>query len=161
MGLVRRQMDHLTHWGIPGQKWGVRRWQYPDGRFTEEGKERYFRIGDASRSAKNAKSSGIFKRTINGVTNSGLGVISVGVGGYKAIKNSQKIIGNKMNIGKEVVKYALMGKVGAEQYNIDRYKLNAGRGKAAVDAILVTPVMQIATLGARNSKIANKYGLIE
>ena len=34
--------DVIKHWGIPGQKWGVRRWQYPDGRFTEEGKERYF-----------------------------------------------------------------------------------------------------------------------
>ena len=160
MGLIRRN-GTLTHWGIPGQKWGVRRWQYPDGRFTEEGKERYFRIGDASRSAKNTKPSDIIDRTVNGVANSGLGIFSVGIGGYKSIKNSQKIIGKKMNIGKEVVKYALMGKVGAEQYNIDRYKLNAGRGKALVDATLVTPVMQIATLGARNSKIAKKYGLME
>ena len=32
----------LSHYGIPGQKWGTRRWQYPDGRFNEEGKIRYF-----------------------------------------------------------------------------------------------------------------------
>ena len=32
----------LTHYGITGQKWGVRHWQYADGRFTPEGKERYF-----------------------------------------------------------------------------------------------------------------------
>ena len=30
----------LSHYGIPGQKWGTRRWQYPDGRFNEEGKIR-------------------------------------------------------------------------------------------------------------------------
>ena len=34
--------ETLAHYGIPGQKKGVRRWQYEDGRFNEEGKERYF-----------------------------------------------------------------------------------------------------------------------
>lgn len=33
--------DSLTHWGIQGQKWGVRRYQYLDGSLTEEGKLRY------------------------------------------------------------------------------------------------------------------------
>ena len=58
MGLVRRSQDTLTHWGIPGQKWGVRRWQYPDGRFTEEGKERYF--------GKNAESEGYVTKNKDG-----------------------------------------------------------------------------------------------
>lgn len=31
----------LYHWGIKGQKWGVRRFQNPDGTLTEEGKKRY------------------------------------------------------------------------------------------------------------------------
>lgn len=30
----------LTHWGIKGQKWGVRRYQNPDGTYTAAGKKR-------------------------------------------------------------------------------------------------------------------------
>ncbi len=33
--------DALSHHGIKGQKWGVRRYQNPDGSLTPEGKEHY------------------------------------------------------------------------------------------------------------------------
>ena len=33
--------DKLQHHGIKGQKWGVRRYQNPDGSLTDEGKQRY------------------------------------------------------------------------------------------------------------------------
>ena len=33
--------DELQHWGIKGQKWGVRRYQNNDGSLTPEGKKRY------------------------------------------------------------------------------------------------------------------------
>ena len=35
------QYNYLQHHGIKGQKWGVRRYQNPDGTLTEEGKLRY------------------------------------------------------------------------------------------------------------------------
>lgn len=48
--------DELAHYGITGQKWGQRRWQYADGRFNPEGKERYF--GTKSSSSSDDKISG-------------------------------------------------------------------------------------------------------
>lgn len=36
---------YLAHHGILGQKWGVRRYQNPDGTLTEEGKRRYYTEG--------------------------------------------------------------------------------------------------------------------
>lgn len=33
--------DDLRHWGIKGMKWGVRRYQNPDGSLTAAGKKRY------------------------------------------------------------------------------------------------------------------------
>lgn len=35
------RMHELYHWGIKGMKWGIRRYQNPDGSLTEEGKVRY------------------------------------------------------------------------------------------------------------------------
>ena len=38
--------NYLEHYGIKGQKWGVRRFQNPDGTRTEAGKERYGKQSD-------------------------------------------------------------------------------------------------------------------
>jgi len=40
-GECRIEFDELAHWGIKGQKWGVRRYQNLDGSLTNEGKLRY------------------------------------------------------------------------------------------------------------------------
>lgn len=37
----KKDADHLEHHGILGQKWGIRRFQNPDGTLTAEGKARY------------------------------------------------------------------------------------------------------------------------
>lgn len=45
--------DSLTHYGIKGQRWGIRRFQYENGSYTPEGKERYYK--DYDRGVKKGK----------------------------------------------------------------------------------------------------------
>lgn len=42
--------ENLSHHGIKGQKWGIRRWQNADGSYNEAGKKRY--RGESSKMAK-------------------------------------------------------------------------------------------------------------
>lgn len=43
---------YIAHHGIKGQKWGVRRYQNPDGSLTDAGKKRYLRISSKAKSAR-------------------------------------------------------------------------------------------------------------
>lgn len=45
--------DELYHWGIKGQKWGVRRYRNEDGTLTEAGRDRYYKRENAKSKIKN------------------------------------------------------------------------------------------------------------
>lgn len=46
--LVHSANPDVCHWGIPGMRWGIRRYQNPDGTLTDLGKEHYGRGGKAN-----------------------------------------------------------------------------------------------------------------
>ena len=48
-------MKYLKHHGILGQKWGVRRFQNPDGTLTNEGKRRYKYYGNSTKISKSTQ----------------------------------------------------------------------------------------------------------
>ena len=58
-------VGYLAHYGIKGQRWGVRRFQYENGTYTEEGKKRYGRDSEGS----NAKSKEEQTVSVKGVRN--------------------------------------------------------------------------------------------
>ena len=49
----------LYHFGIKGQKWGIRRYQNPDGTHSDEGKKRYQKIEDEVKKAALIEEQGI------------------------------------------------------------------------------------------------------
>lgn len=53
--------DDLYHWGIPGQRWGHRRFQNEDGSWTAEGRERYGKGDDVRTKAKVAYNTQKYK----------------------------------------------------------------------------------------------------
>lgn len=50
-GEIKMENQSLTHHGINGQRWGVRRFQNPDGTLTAAGKRRYSTMSDEELSA--------------------------------------------------------------------------------------------------------------
>lgn len=51
---------YLAHHGIKGQKWGVRRFQNPDGTLTALGKERYYTDKDSKRLLRGARTAAYY-----------------------------------------------------------------------------------------------------
>lgn len=55
--------NYLMHHGIKGQRWGIRRYQNPDGTLTEEGKARYYELITDSDKGIYDEAEKIYKKT--------------------------------------------------------------------------------------------------
>lgn len=80
--------DSLTHHGIKGQRWGVRRFQNQDGSYTSLGKKRYSdSIKNAGAKVKDAVTSDKFKRAA--AIGAGVaGTALIAYGGYQLAQNA-------------------------------------------------------------------------
>lgn len=59
------EQNSLTHWGIPGMKWGRRRYQNKDGSLTPAGVARYNRDADEKGYSREHWSGARYKDTVN------------------------------------------------------------------------------------------------
>ena len=66
---VRIMNNELVHYGIKGQKWGVRRYQKSDGSLTPEGEKRYGAKEELQSLRENKKQVDAVKKGIEGVQN--------------------------------------------------------------------------------------------
>ncbi len=98
--------DYLMHYGIKGQKWGVRRFQNDDGSLTNQGKKRYG-VGDGRESAA--------KRMFRKAGNSAKATASKAYSFAKDVVKDR--VHRKMN---EILPSRMSDK--ELQYNIDRLK---------------------------------------
>ena len=96
--------NELYHYGVKGQKWGIRRYQNPNGTLTEEGKIRYGvdpKTGKLSDEGKKLLKQDIDnqrKRKVNILGSLGIGVsiasaIAAGMGLAEGIINTNMAIG--------------------------------------------------------------------
>lgn len=78
---------YLQHYGILGQKWGVRRFQNPDGTYTSEGKRRRNSDGNSDNSVTSSSRDRKKNRKIAAAGAIGAAAAVGGVAAYNSSKN--------------------------------------------------------------------------
>ena len=108
--------DYLMHHGIKGQKWGVRRFQNPDGTRTALGKKRELANQTDEEKAQKKKRLKIAA----GATGAGAAAAALGVGAAKASKNidRDKLFAQTIKGGKDKPNVSPAEKISKEAKNI-------------------------------------------
>lgn len=115
--------DYISHYGIKGMRWGIRRYQNKDGSLTQEGKRRYNKSEDAEEVER------IRKKKISEMSNKELETAVRRMNlerQYKDLRSNE--ISNGKRKAKEVLDYA---NTASSFYNL----YNSPMGKAAKSAI--------------------------
>lgn len=83
-----KQYEYIAHHGIKGQKWGVRRYQNPDGTLTDAGKKKYSKKASRlTRSGDIHKGRSAYYNQLKGPM-SVLGGLATGVGAHAFISTA-------------------------------------------------------------------------
>ena len=91
MKVRKLRTDELYHHGIKGQRWGIRRYQNPDGTLTEAGRARYGTVKKLEKEYTKQKNK-FYKDIGNGMMAYNHTADKMNKGGYDAInKNMKKI----------------------------------------------------------------------
>lgn len=152
---------YLAHHGIKGQKWGVRRYQNPDGSYTDEGKRRYgFSSGLSGETKSKIKTAGKVALGVGAAAAVGYGAYKFG--GNKVIKKAVTK-GSPRDLYKNLTDEELQARIGrldlelklAEKYvnasTNDGSKFVASVGKKAFDKSLT------AILAGTSYAVAKHY----
>ena len=131
MSLQSEYYESLTHHGVKGQKWGVRRYQNSDGTLTNEGKRRY---DDKSKKKRKPMSDALHTETkalsISGFATAGVGHLMTVAGTAIEVTNGRSFVtqvmrgaGVGMTVSGLITGFANAGKLHADN------KLRAKSGR--------------------------------
>lgn len=115
--------DYISHFGVKGMKWGIRRYQNRDGSLTPEGRKRYGRSEDSEKVRE------LRKKPVSAMSNQELETVIRRMNlerQYRDLKSSEINSGKKK--AKEVLDYA---NTASQFYNL----YNSPMGKATKSAI--------------------------
>lgn len=95
--------NELQHWGVKGQKWGVRRYQKKDGSLTSAGKKRYSEDSSrkSSKSDDHLRAKALKKKRLSQLSNAELKELNNRMQLEQNYKNLKK---QRVNAGQKFVK---------------------------------------------------------
>lgn len=144
----------FAHHGILGMKWGVRRYQNPDGSLTEEGKKRYGEDNSMTRAMAGRRDAEEKALNINkkitagafGLQGAALGTIA-GLAAHSAAENATKVINVSKTIDDPILRSIGIGPItetGKEIVN----KFTSGQAKAVGIAVGAGAALALGAVAA-------------
>ena len=127
----------LEHHGIKGMKWGVRRFQNPDGTLTAKGRERYG--GDRARKYKEGESSIASKKL------------------SKALRKGDKVKANKYMRQIQALNKMSEDDIIKEQLRLEKAGTIAGALGGFVGSAIAAPIITIKTRQGRVETFMKDY----